>query len=112
MAIQMATYDDSQMESGKFYSLHLTKEGHNALVEIASSNDTYKITFEDSRYLEIPYSTQYPPRIEVYETIFDQGGVSKCNLITVAQSIREEGLNKMVILESSKAITGFVIIRI
>lgn len=111
MAIQMATYDDSSMESGKFYLLHLTKEGAHALVESKFIVPDTKMFFSNSRYMEIGYTTEIPPSIEVYETVHDQGGVLKCNLITISQSIREFGNEKMLILESSKPFTGFAIVR-
>lgn len=111
MAMQMATYDDSSMESGKFYLLHLTKEGAHALVETKLVAPDTKMFFNNSKYLEIGYITDIPPQIEVYEEVYNEGGVLKCNLVTISQSIREQGDSKMVILESSQAFNGFAIVR-
>ena len=111
MDMQIATYDQDLMESGKFYLLHLTKEGAHALVETKLVAPDTKMFFNNSRYLEIGYITEIPPQIEVYETIHDEGGVLKCNLIVISQSIREQGNAKMVSLESSQNFTGFAIVR-
>lgn len=111
MDMQIATYDQDLMEQGKFYLLHLTREGQHALVETKFTVPDTKMFFNNSRYMEIGYTTEIPPSIEVYETVHDQGGVLKCNLMVIGQSIREQGNEKMLILESSQPFTGFAIVR-
>lgn len=110
MAIRMATFDDSTMEPGKFYLLHVNLDNANALVEV-NNDDPRKIPFVDARYIEVDYSTSIPPSLDIYETIYDEGGVLKCDLIQLKQSIREEGTNRKIILESNRPITGFIVER-
>ena len=107
---QNVMVDTDLMEPGKFYLIHVNKDNATAVVEV-SSGSTKKQEFTDTRYIEVDYSASIPPDVEIYETIYDEGGVLKCNLTEMKRSIREEGDNKKIILESNKNITGFLIIR-
>ena len=104
--------DIENLTPGKFHKLYVDINGGTLLwKEYPSYSQPKKQEFTDTRYIKVDYSASIPLDVEINETIYDEGGVLKCNLTEMKKSIREEGDNKKIILESNKNITGFLIIR-
>lgn len=101
MAIQMVTFDDSQMESGKFYELRVNKDNANAVI-LAPPFD---VMFEDSSYIAIPLTTHHSPEIWQIERF---GEHEKHTNITNSVDWYILKPQNLLIINSSKPITGYV----
>lgn len=107
MDIRIATYDADTMQPGKFYIMQVNKDNATALVEVPTSG---KFNIVNSKYIEIKYTNEIP-LIQVWEEVYNEGGVLKCNVIDCFISLREDINGKFVSCELNRSVNGFVILK-
>ena len=105
---QIPTYSEEALEENSKYLLLVEKEKGTTTIKLDSILGS-KLDFVDMKYMEIPYTT-IPPIIQVWKNL-KNNGIIKANLVELLTSLREDGANKYVMLESSSPITGFIVIK-
>lgn len=101
MAMQMVTFDDSTMQSGKFYEVRVNKDNANALVLAQPS----PISFDGSSYIAIPLTTHHSIEIWAVERFNEQE--KHTNITNSVDWFIMQPSNTLVI-QSSKPLTGYV----
>lgn len=101
MAIQMATYDDSQMESGNFYELRVNRDNANALIEARPFN----VNFDSQTYIAIPLETNHS--IEIWQ-VEKYGEQEKHTNITNHVEWYIMHPSNVLVVNSNKPISGYI----
>lgn len=101
MSMQMVTFDDENMQSGKFYEVLVNKDNANAVI-LAPPFD---VMFEDSNYIAIPLETRHSVEIWKVERFNEH---EKHTNITNSVDWYILKPQNLLIINSSKPITGYV----
>lgn len=101
MAIQMLTFDDKNMEQGKFYHVLANRDNASAVVPAAPFN----VPFTSATYITVPLETNHS--IEIWKVDAYGGHERHENITNRIQWFIMKPENQLVIT-SNEPITGYV----